>query len=384
VKDTKAWVLKSSLERPGSLRHTKSLWKTERALQGKNFVIATGRRAGIPPVEGLDGVPYFTNETIFDELDERPNRLIVLGGGHIGCELGQTFGRLGCEVTLLEFLPRIMIKEDEYVSQFIRQQIEAEGVRVLTSCSVQHTAYNNGEVVLQADIQPGSGNGTERLELKADALLVAAGRIPNVVSLDLEAAGVAHGKQGVEVNEFLQTSQKHIYASGDIVGPYQFTHMADAQARVVIRNILMPINFLRQKMDYSVIPWGTYTSPEVARVGMSETEAKAGGISYDVFWVNLGEKDRAIVESQETGFVKVLARAGGDKLLGAVIVGHHAGDLLHEFVLAMKQEVGLAGLSNIIHAYPTFAELARKVGDVYNRNRLTSRALAVFRWMYGT
>jgi pyruvate/2-oxoglutarate dehydrogenase complex dihydrolipoamide dehydrogenase (E3) component len=186
----------------------------------------------------------------------------------------------------------------------------------------------------------------------------------------------------VRVSDYLQTSQQHIYAVGDVVGPFLFTHMADAQARVVVRNILMPFQFLRQKMDYSVVPWCTYTDPEVARVGLSEKEAQRKNINYDLFIVPLEDVDRAVVESEEAGFAKILAQKGSDKILGATIVAPHAGDLLHEFVLAMKAGIGLATIASTTHAYPTFAELARKAGDKYNRTRLTPTAKKIFTLLY--
>lgn len=351
-------------------------------LRGAHFVIATGRRAGVPPVEGIDGTPYFTNETLFDELHEKPERLVVIGGGPIGCELGQAFQRLGCAVTIVEFLPQIMVKEDPDVAVFMRERLEAEGVRVLTGAAAKRAGERCGRVHLDVERKGGEGEADEVLRLEAEALLIAAGRVPNVESLNLEAAGVKYGKQGVEVNEYLQTSQRHIYAAGDVVGPYQFTHMADAQARVVVRNILMPFGLLRRKVDYSVVPWCTYTSPEVARVGLNEDEAKAQGVAYDLYRVPIEEVDRAVVESEESGFVKVLTEQGGGRLLGVTLVGERAGDLLHEFVLAMKHGIGLGGIAETIHAYPTFAELARKAGDRYNRTRLTPRAKAAFTWLY--
>jgi pyruvate/2-oxoglutarate dehydrogenase complex dihydrolipoamide dehydrogenase (E3) component len=216
----------------------------------------------------------------------------------------------------------------------------------------------------------------------ADTLLVSAGRVPNVEKLNLDAAGVNFSSRGVVVSAYLQTSQPHIYAPGDIVGPYQFTHTADAQARAVVRNILMPFQMLRQKMDYSVVPWCTYTAPEIAHVGLSETEASQQNISYDLTCVRIDELDRAVVEGEELGFVKVLTAKGTDKILGVTMVAAHAGDLLHEFVLAMKHRIGLSQLATTIHAYPTFAELGRKVGDRYNKKRLTPFVKRAFTWLY--
>ncbi|MDP6038431.1 MAG: mercuric reductase [Candidatus Latescibacteria bacterium] len=348
-------------------------------LKAKHFVIATGRRAGIPPIEGIEDVPYYTNETFFDNLNEKPNRLIVIGGGPIGCELGQTMHRFGVDVTMVEFMPQIFGKEDANVAGFMRERLEKEGLHILTSTGAKKAEYINNEIHLT--VGPASGEGDDEI-IKADALLIAAGRIPNVETLNLEAAGVKHDRGGVTVNEYLQTSQKHIYACGDIAGPYQFTHTADAQARVVVRNILMPLQLLRQKVDLSIVPWSTYTSPEVAHVGLTKAEANDKNIPYDLYTQELNEVDRAIVESETTGFAEVITEQGSDKILGVTIVSQHAGDLLHEFVLAMKHNIGLAGIAATIHAYPTFAELARKVGDQYNRTRLTPRAKSIFSWLY--
>jgi len=348
-------------------------------LKTRHAVVATGRRAGVPPIEGINDVPYFTNETFFDNLNEKPERLIVIGGGPIGCELGQTMHRFGVDVTIVEFMPQIFGKEDPNVANFMQKHLEAEGLGILTSTAAKKAAYINGEIHLT--VGQANGEGSEEI-LVADALLIAAGRIPNVETLNLEAAGVVYGKGGVTVNEYLQTSQKHIYACGDIAGPYQFTHTADAQARVVVRNILMPLQLLRQKFDASIVPWATYTSPEVAHVGLTKADAENNDIAYDLYTQELNEVDRAIVESQTEGFAEVITEKGRDKILGVTLVAEHAGELLHEFVLAMKHDIGLSGIASAIHAYPTFAELARKIGDHYNRTRLTPRARAVFSWLY--
>ena len=226
-------------------------------LRAKNFVIAAGSRAGTPSVEGIDGAPYFTNETIFDQLHEKPRQMIVIGGGPIGCELGQTLSRLGVRVTILQRGPQVLPKEDRDVAEFMQKRFEAEGITVLTRAETQRLGMREGQVFLDVLHRWSGSDEGARLRLTAQALLVAAGRVPNIEDLHPEAAGVKYGKRGVEVNEYLQTSQPHIYAAGDITGRYQFTHTADAQARVVVRNILAPFQFLRQKMDYSVVPWCT-------------------------------------------------------------------------------------------------------------------------------
>ena len=351
-------------------------------LRARNFVIATGSRAVVPKIKGVESVPYFTNETIFEEVKEKPENMIVLGGGPIGCELAQTFQRLAVEVTILERGDQLLPKEDRDVAEFLEHRLIDEGVRVIKNADAHSVASSDtGKVAVQLlDQQPGR---LAELTFFADALLVAAGRRPNLESLDLKSAGVDVTERSVRVTDYLQTSQRHIYAVGDVIGPFLFTHMADAQARVVVRNILMPFQFLRQKMDYSVVPWCTYTDPEIAHVGLGEKEAQRKNIDYDLFVVPLEDVDRAVVESEEAGFAKVLTQKGSDKILGAIIVAPHAGDLLHEFVLAMKAGIGLATIASTIHAYPTFAELARKAGDKYNRTRLTPNAKKIFTWLYG-
>jgi pyruvate/2-oxoglutarate dehydrogenase complex dihydrolipoamide dehydrogenase (E3) component len=350
-------------------------------LRAKNFVVATGSRAAIPKIEGIDTVPYFTNETVFDDLKEMPESMIVLGGGPIGCELAQTVRRFGVEVTIIQRGDQLLPREDRDVAEFIERRLINEGVRIIKNADARSVATSDAGKVALEFLDRQSGRIGERTFF-ADALLVAIGRMPNVRSLDLKSIGVAVNERGVRVNDYLQTSQRHIYAAGDVTGPFLFTHMADAQARVVVRNILVPFQFLRQKMDYSVVPWCTYTDPEVAHVGLGEKEAKQKNVEYDLFVVPLEDLDRAVVESEDAGFVKVLTARGSDKILGATMVGPHAGDLLHEFVLAMKTGIGLGTIASTIHAYPTFAELARKAGDKYNKTRLTPRAKKVFSWFY--
>jgi pyruvate/2-oxoglutarate dehydrogenase complex dihydrolipoamide dehydrogenase (E3) component len=352
------------------------------SLRAKNFVIAAGTRAGIPPIEGIRGVPFFTNETIFDELRNKPDSMIVLGGGPIGCELSQAMSRLGVKVTIIEVLEQILPKEDRDVADWMETMLTTEGIRVLRSSQATRVSMRDGKVQFDLLRRPRGAYESEPIQIVADTLLVSAGRVPNVEKLNLEAAGVKSNSRGIEVNAYLQTSQPHIYAAGDIVGPYQFTHTADAQARVVVRNILMPFQFLRQKMDYSVVPWCTYTDPEIARVGLNETEAKQQNTAYDLICVRINELDRSVVEREELGFIRVLIAKGTDKILGVTIVAVHAGDLLHEFVLAMRHRIGLAQLATTIHPYPTFAELARKIGDHYNKKRLTPLVKKVFGWLY--
>jgi len=344
-------------------------------LRGRHFVIATGSRAALPPIEGLAEAAPYTNETIFDEMKERPDRLLVLGGGPIGCELGQAFGRLGVQVTIVELASRILEKEDEDAALAVRRRLEAEGVRVRVETRAHRVTREEGRV--RVEVQAGDG---PRETLEADALLVATGRVPNTEGLGLEAAGVAHDRSGIRVDARLRTSRPHIYAAGDVAGGYQFTHVADDHARTIVRNILVP--WPKTKVDQSVLPWCTFTSPEVARVGLSEGEARRKGTAYDVWVQPMSEVDRAVLEREEEGFVKVLTAKGGDRILGVTVVGERAGDLVHELVVAMKRGVGLRAVAGTIHAYPTFAEAMRKAADRQQKARLTPLALKVFAWLY--
>ena len=345
-------------------------------LRAKNFVIATGTRPAIPEVDGLDRVTHYTNETVFDEMREKPQRLVVLGGGPIGCELGQTLARLGVEVTILQRPPRLLEREDTDASELLLRRLEAEGVTVLTGAQARVAAAHGSTIRIWADVE---GEGT-RHPIDCDAILVAAGRKPNVEDLGLEEAGVAFSGKGIKVNAHLQTSRRHIYAAGDVAGPHLFTHVADSHARTVVRNILLP--WPKAKREDGVIPWCTYTSPEVARVGLNEMEAEKKRIACDVWKQPLADVDRAVVESEEEGFAKVLTKKGTDRILGATIVAERAGDLIHEFVLAMKAGVGLKTISGTVHAYPTYAEIARKVADAQQKARLTpfAKRLLKRRW----
>jgi pyruvate/2-oxoglutarate dehydrogenase complex dihydrolipoamide dehydrogenase (E3) component len=341
-------------------------------LHARNFVVATGTRAAIPKIDGIESVPYFTNETVFDQLREKPASMIVLGGGPIGCELSQAFSRLGVKITLVQNGGQILPPEDADVAALIQKRFEAEGIDVRLNADATRVAKPDDRITLETSVGA----------IAADALLIAAGRVPNLEALNLEAANVASDEHGVTVNDYMQTSQPHIYAAGDIANRLKFTHTADFTARVVVRNILMPLPFLRQKASGAVVPWCTYTDPEVAHVGLGEKQATKDGTEYDLFSVRLAELDRAVVESEEVGFAKILTRKGSDQILGATIVAPHAGDLLHEFVVAMNAKVGLGEIAGMIHAYPTLAELARKAGDKYNKTRLTPRAKKLFAWRY--
>ncbi len=343
----------------------------ERTLRAGHFVIATGSRPFVPPVPGLAEAGFHTNETIFD-LKALPKRLAVLGGGPIGCELGQAFGRLGSEVTIVQSAPQILEREDADVAAALRGRLEREGVRILVSAKALRVESEGGGLRIVLD--------SEGAAVACDAILVAAGRRPNVADLGLESAGVEFSARGVTVDARMRTTRRHIFAAGDVVGKQAFTHVADAHARTVVRNILLP--WFPAKFDDSVIPWCTYTDPEVARVGLSEADARARGIPYDAWREEFEEVDRAVVESEEAGFARVLTEKGGDRILGAVVVAERAGDLLPELVLAMKAGLGLGQISGTVHSYPTLSEMARKLADRQQKSRLTPYAKRLFAGLF--
>ncbi len=350
---------------------------TSRALQGKSLVIATGSSPAVPPVPGLKEAGYLTNETVFT-MPELPRRMLVMGGGAIGCDLGQCLARLGAEVTLVEMLPSILNQEDPDVSREVGRAMETDGMRIVTDRRVARVELENGgKKIFLAEV---SGRGEREESLVVDAILVAAGRQPNVRHLGLENAGVAFGKKGVQVNRRLQTSIASVYACGDVAGPYLFTHMANQQARVVIQNAMFP---LKTRIDYRVVPWCIFSDPEVARVGLNETEAGKQGVPYRVTLVPFSGIDRAVCEQDTRGFLKVLTPPGRDDILGVSLVGSHAGELIHEMVLAMQERIGLNRLAKMVHVYPTRAEILRRAADERRKAGFTPRLQSMFRSYLG-
>jgi pyruvate/2-oxoglutarate dehydrogenase complex dihydrolipoamide dehydrogenase (E3) component len=335
-------------------------------------VIATGARAAAPPIPGLADVPYLTNETLFS-LTELPRRLGILGAGPIGCEMAQCFARFGAEVFLIESAHGILPREDRDAAQIVRTALLRDGVRIMSDGkNLQLTRTRDG-VRLEFKDQDGSQ------DITVDRLLVAVGRAPNVEGLGLEAAGVQFDHQGVKVNDRLQTSHPGIYACGDICSAYQFTHAADFLARIVIQNALFQG---RARASSLLIPWCTYTSPEIAHVGLYEQEAEEKGIALNTFTQELRNVDRAILDGETDGFVKVHVRQGTDRIVGATVVASHAGDLISELTLAMKGGLGLKTIGATIHPYPTQAEAIRRIGDQYGRTRLTPMVQGLFRkWL---
>ena len=340
-----------------------------RRLTSRAIVIATGARPFVPPIPGIVEVGCLTSDTVWD-LRRLPARLLVLGGGPIGCELTQCFARLGSKVTQVEMLPRLMVREDAEFSAMVMQKFRDEGVEVLVGHKAVRFAVEAGEKVLYAE------NSAGDVRIAFDALLCAVGRVANTAGYGLEALGIPVTKaRTVEVNEYMQTIYPNILACGDVAGPYQFTHTAAHTAWYAAVNGLFG-SFKRFRADFSVIPWATFTDPEVARVGLNETEATEKGIAYEVTTYGIGDLDRAIADEEAHGLVKVLTVPGKDRILGVTIAGEHAGDLIAEYVLAMRHGLGLNKILGTIHIYPTMAEANKYAAGNWKRNHAPQKLLA--------
>lgn len=325
------------------------------------IVIAAGARPLIPPIPGIEQINYVTSDTIWN-LRVQPKKLLVLGGGPIGCELAQAFARLGSQITLVEMAPRLLMREDEEASTLVAAQFKQEGIDVRLSHTAKEFIIKNGETVLIAEHE---GN---TVRLPFDTVLIALGRVPNTTGYGLEDIGVTiSSRHTIQIDGFQATNYSNIFACGDVAGPYQFTHTAAHQAWYAAVNALFG-NIKRFRTDYSVIPWATFTEPEVARVGINELEAKSQSIAYECSVYDLADLDRAIADSNVTGFVKVLTKPKTDKILGVTIVGNHAGEIIAEFVLAMKHGIGLNKILGTIHIYPTLAEANKYVAGVWKKN----------------
>ena len=355
---------------PGHARLT-SPWTVEvqtsagpRTLSTRAIVIAAGANPFVPPIPGLDEAGYLTSDTVWN-LRELPARLVVLGGGPIGSELTQAFARFGSKVTQVEMAPRLLMREDPEVSALVQERFAHEGVRVLTQYTATRVEVRDGEKALVA-----TRDGVE-VRVAFDAILVAVGRVANTTGYGLEELGIATTPgRTIQTDDYLQTLYPNIFACGDVAGPYQFTHTASHQAWYAAVNALFG-TFRRYRADYRVIPWTTFTDPEVARVGLNEQEARAQQIAHVVSTFDLAELDRAIADEHAHGFIKVLTSPGSDTILGVTCVGAHAGELLAEYVLAMKHGLGLNAILGTIHTYPTMAEANKYVAGVWRRGTVT-------------
>ena len=348
--------------------------KTE--LKFKKAVIASGARASAPPIKGLDQINYLTNENLFS-LTELPQRFGIVGSGPIGSEMAQSFARFGSEVFLFERADHILSREDADAAAIVQKQFVKDGVNLELDAE-------DMELISEADGKIGvkiKQKGVEKTVV-VDQLLIAVGRAPNTDGLNLEGVGVEFDKRGVKVDDFMQTTNNKIYACGDICSKYQFTHSADFQARNVIQNALFAVGpFGKKKNSDLIIPWATYTSPEIAHVGMYPADAKEAGVEIDTYEQSLEHIDRAILEGTDEGFIKVHTKKGTDKIVGATIVAENAGDLISEITVAMKNKIGLSGLGSTIHPYPTQAEAIRKLGDQFNKTKLTATSKKVLKML---
>ena len=323
--------------------------------------ICTGARAAVPPIPGLAEAGFFTNETVFG-LTQLPPRLAVLGGGPVGCELAQAFGRFGSRVTLIQRGPHLLPREDREAAFLLQSALLREGIELLMETRVEAVETVKGCKRLRLFWKD------TPLSLEVDAILVGVGRKPNIEGLELERAGVAFDEHGVRVDDLLRTTNARIFAAGDVCSALKFTHLADAQARILIANGLFPA---RQKVSHLVVPRCTYTDPEIAQVGLTATEIEQQKLAADSFTVPLEAVDRAVLDGESEGFARVHLRRGTDRILGATLVGRHAGEMISELTLAMTTGQGLAAIGRTIHPYPTQAEVIRKLADAYNRTRLT-------------
>ncbi len=346
-----------------------------RSLRFSRAAICTGARAAAPPIPGLKEAGYRTNETIFT-LTELPRKMVVIGGGPIGCEMAQAFTRFGSELCLFEQTNHILPREDADAARVVQEQMKKDGVSFVFQSKVTRIEVRGRDKIVHHET-----NG-EKGEFVADEILIGVGRTPNVDGLGLEKAGVDYDpRAGVQVNNRLQTSNTRIFAAGDICFAYKFTHTADALAQIVIQNALFPhpLGLGYASTDSLVIPWCTYTTPEIAHVGLYESDARAKGIEVDTYTFKLDEVDRAILDGEDHGFARVHVRKGTDKILGATIVAAHAGDMISEFTLAMKAGAGLGTITGTIHPYPTQAEVIKKVATAWRKSTFTEGKKRILR-----
>jgi pyruvate/2-oxoglutarate dehydrogenase complex dihydrolipoamide dehydrogenase (E3) component len=345
-------------------------------LRFKKAVIATGARAGELPIEGLAEAGYLTNETVFN-LTERPRRFAIIGGGPIGCEMAQAFRRLGSEVVLFNDVEHILAREDADAAAIVQSVFVREGIQLVLGCRVDRVECKGDEKVVHFGCKDGS---TDRVVV--DEILVAVGRFPNVDGLDLETVGVEYDRRGIKVNDRLQTTNPRIFAAGDVCMNWKFTHAADAAAKIVVQNALF---FGRKKLSALIMPWCTYTDPEIAHVGMYEKDAREQGIRIDTYTIPMAENNRAVADGEEEGFVRVHVRKGTGRIVGATIVAAHAGDLISQITLAMVGKLGLGTILNTIYPYPTQAEAIKRVAGAHARTRLTRPVKGILgRWMAWT
>jgi len=334
-------------------------------------VIATGARAAVPPIEGLDNAGYLTNETVFD-LTTQPDRLVIVGAGHIGCELAQVFARFGTHVTLVDLAPRILSRDDPDAGAIVAASLQRDGVRFMYG--VTPVRAEPGALF----VAPIGAERAGEVRIETDAILVAAGRAPNVEGFGLDVAGVRYdASKGVIVDDRLRTTNPNVYAVGDVCSAFKFTHNSDWQARLVVPNALF-FGLGGGRVSSAIIPWCTYTTPELAHVGETPATARQKGVAIDTITVPMASVDRAVIDDVTEGFARVHVRRGTDRIVGATLVSEHAGESISEVTVAMTNRIGLGGIGKTIHPYPTQAEVFRKAADAWRRQRLTPGAKSLF------
>lgn len=337
-------------------------------VSSKRFIICTGSHPMVPPIEGLKDVDYLTNENIFD-LEVLPKSIAVLGGGPIGVEISQALARFGVEVSIVEMVDRILFREDEEIAQVLTDSLNKDSAKIYAGKKAVKFSKEGDTVAIIVEDKV-----KNQSVIKAEKVLVAVGRAPNIEGLELEKAGIKYSRKGIEVNKTLRTSAKNIYACGDIVGPYQFSHMAEHQAIIAVGNALFPF---KRKVDYSAVPWCTFTDPELAHVGLTEEEARKQSKDIKVYRSKYSESDRAVTDLEEKGLAKVICDKKG-YVLGAHIVGANAGEIIHEYVLAKAKKLKIGDISLAIHIYPTLAQIVKRTGDQSYMQILNSKWFSSF------
>lgn len=342
-------------------------------LTSRYFIIAAGARVFIPPITGMDTVPYLTNETLF-EIDRLPQRLLIIGAGPIGTEMAQAFARFGSEVTVVDQSDHILSKDDPELTQILQGALEQEGVHYRLGARVKQIAQRTGEIAVEVE-QDG-----EHEVCTTDALLLATGRKPNTDALNLEAAGVTYTNQGITVDDRCRTNQRHIYAVGDVTGRYQFTHMSEHMAKVAATNLLLKVPM---KIDTRHVPWVTYTDPEIGHVGATQADLDAKDISYDVYRFPYTKVDRAVAENESTGWIKVYAKSWNGKILGVDVLGVSAGEVISEYALAMRNGLTLRNIADTIHPYPTYGLGARRAADQWYARKQSTTLVRFLQFLFG-
>lgn len=346
----------------------------ERRITSKKFIIATGAKAFVPPIPGIDEVDYLTNESLF-EINELPKELLIIGGGPIGTEMSQAFVNLGSKVTVIDMAPQIMVNDDPELVEILRGELEKQGVEYALNASVQKVSQHGKRIKVHVEM-----DGISKV-IEGNALLMATGRRANTSTLNLEAAGVKTEKGNITVNESCRTNQKHIYAAGDVTGRYQFTHMSEHMAKIAATKALLKV--VPMKIEKDLVPWVTFTSPELAHIGKTEKQLREEGVKLEVYRFPYSKIDRAVSEGEDVGLVKIFAKKLSGKILGATVVGAHAGEFISEYAVAMKNGVSMRGIADTIHPYPSWGLGARRAADQWYIKNQSAWSVKLIKAIFG-